>query len=145
MMKTERCHIEVRVKGMNFPRYHQCKRAAVAKDEHGLPVCKQHSPEARAARLAKADAIRRRRLNLHLAYLRSKNPPTPPKAKPNTSMNYTIDQLEQIKTKEQAIHEAVAASRNAANDALKLMQELNAMKQKFEIEALRADKGNSTE
>ena len=72
-----RCCIEVRVSGMNFPHYHQCKRMAVTKDDIGNPVCKQHSPAEKTARREKADAIRLKRLRLHLAYIHAKSAAAP--------------------------------------------------------------------
>ena len=61
-----RCCVEVRISGMNFPRYRQCARVAVTVDEHGKPVCKQHSPASKAVRREKGDAARLRNLRLQM-------------------------------------------------------------------------------
>jgi hypothetical protein len=70
-MKTK-CHVRVRYEGLSFPRFHQCCRNAVTVDGEGNPVCKQHSPAAKAERQAKADKINDRKSKLYLALIASK-------------------------------------------------------------------------
>jgi len=56
---------------MNFPRYRQCKRAAVAVEACG-PVCKQHSTKAKAERLLRTVEAEEQRRNRYYAYLNAK-------------------------------------------------------------------------
>ncbi len=70
-----RCCVSVPVPGMNVPRFRQCSRVSVTTDAQGLPVCRQHSPEAEAARrvkAAKADA--RNRILWHSRFTRKGAP-----------------------------------------------------------------------
>jgi hypothetical protein len=69
--KPEKCSCEVRIAGVNFPRYKRCSRNAVTV-EAGKPVCRQHSADAKAARVANGDAARERQKVLYYAHLKSR-------------------------------------------------------------------------
>jgi hypothetical protein len=76
MNEAPTCSADVRIAGLNFARYRQCSRKATTVDEAGLPVCKQHSPQAKTNRATKArtnyETTQRKKMGLHLAYIHAK-------------------------------------------------------------------------